>query len=162
MSLTGVAIEANPMPTFSRAPTGPGSVRYRRLFGCSSPTSWPIAELVAACVPSIINGIYADTAGHTYRVVQVDTTIQITPCSPTGTWMAASGRFSRSSGRAMFNFMAPLLIPGLQISGCALGQFVCAQGGSDVLLQFITNTTDVATSTVYATWTRTPAALNSC
>jgi hypothetical protein len=106
-SLSNPSLAQVPIPE-----SGPGSIRYRRLFGFDQPISWWQLQQVVADCPMVIDGLYQDQSDLSTKVVtKVGERIHITACDPTGGWTVSSTVFDRSSCSARFDFAAEPLYP---------------------------------------------------
>jgi len=127
--------------------TGPGSWRYRRLFGADDPVSWAQLELVSRDCPVTIAGLYEDDDETTYVVAIHGAGIRITPCRPTGSWHVDSNTLNHTACNARFDFAAAPTFPATSpMSGLVvLGRF--ARIGPLTTLTFISDQ-----ATVLAVW----------
>jgi hypothetical protein len=115
-------------PTLPKPPipqSGPGSIRYRRIFGFDQPVSWWQLKKVVEDCPIVIDGLYQDQADLSTKVVtKVGDRIHVTACNPIGNWIVESTVFDRSSCTARFDFAAAPLYPKGKLKGTFItGEF---------------------------------------
>ena len=138
-----------PLPDGPIPLSGPGSIRYRRLFGLNEPLSWAQLEFISRDGPVTVEGLFRDVkTGATATISIAGEGLVITPCNPSGSWEVYSNVYNRTACTTQFDFAASPSFPqGTPLSNSfLLARF--QRVGSVTTVEFLSNNAQK----IIATW----------